>query len=84
MKHFVLIKVKLIHQLLFNLFNVGSWQLDLVEHRDDVQACVEGVVEVGDRLRLDAFRCIDNQNRAFASSDRPTDLVTKVHMTLQK
>ena len=39
-------------------------QVDLVEHRDDVQVVLEREVEVGERLRLDALRGVDQQHRA--------------------
>ena len=37
-------------------------QVDLVQHRDDVQVVLERQVEVGQRLRLDALRGVDEQD----------------------
>ena len=41
-------------------------QIDLVEHRHDVEVVVERDVDVRERLRFDALRGIDDEQRAFA------------------
>ena len=40
-------------------------QVDLVEHRDDVEVVLQRQVEVGQGLRLDALRRVDEQHRAL-------------------
>ncbi len=57
---------------------VGSGQVDLVEHRDDVQVAVEREVQVGQRLSLDALRGVDQQHRAFAGLQRAGHLIGEV------
>ncbi|CKS39926.1 Uncharacterised protein [Mycobacterium tuberculosis] len=59
---------------------VGRGQVDLVEHRDDVQVAVQRQVEVRQRLRLDALRGIDQQHRTLASLQRTRDFVGEVDM----
>ena len=49
---------------------VGRRQVDLVEHRHDLDALLDRGVAVGDRLRLDALRRVDHQQRAFARRER--------------
>ena len=57
---------------------VGGGQVDLVEHRNDVQAAVQRQVQVGQRLRLDALGGVDQQHRAFAGLQRAGHLVGEV------
>ena len=53
-------------------------QVDLVQHRDDVQVVLERQVEVGQRLRLDALRGVDQQDGALAGGQRAGHLVGEV------
>ena len=53
-------------------------QVDLVEHRDDVQVVLEREIEVGQGLRLDALGGVDEEDGALASSERAADLVGEV------
>ena len=57
---------------------VGGGQVDLVEHRDDVQVAIQRQVEVGQRLRLDALGGVDQQHRALAGLQRARHLVGEV------
>ena len=43
-----------------------------------VQAAIEGQVQVGQRLRLDALRGVDEQHRALAGFQRAGHLVGEV------
>ena len=40
-------------------------QIDLVDDRDDLEVVLDGEVGVGERLRLDALRGVDEQQRAL-------------------
>ncbi len=60
------------------LVRLGGRQVDLVEHRDDLQVVLHGEVQVRQRLRLDALCGVDQQHRAFAGRQRPADLVGEV------
>ena len=53
-------------------------QVDLVQHRDDLQVSVERQVEVGERLRLDALRRVHQQDGALAGGEAPRYLVAEV------
>ncbi len=64
--------------LLLDRFRLGGWQVDLVEHRHDLVAGVDGVVDVGERLRLDALAGVDHQERALAGGERAVDLIGEV------
>ena len=59
-------------------FDVGGRQVDLVEHRHDFEAHLDRGVAIGDRLRFDALRRIDDQQRAFARGERAADFVAEV------
>ncbi len=54
--------------LLFDLLRLGGGQVDLVEHRHDLVAGVERVIDVGQRLRFDALAGVDHQQRALAAA----------------
>ena len=63
-----------------NLIGMGRGQVDLVDGRHNVQIGVHGERRVGDGLRLDALRGVDNEHRAFAGGQRARDLIGKVHV----
>ena len=48
------------------LLRLRGRQVDLVEHRDDLQVVLEREVEVGQGLGLDALGGVDEQDRALA------------------
>ena len=64
--------------LLLDGFGLGRRQVDLVEHRHDFVAGVDGVIDIGERLRLDALAGVDHQQRALAGGERAVDLVGEV------
>ena len=64
--------------LLLHARHVGGGQVDLVEDRHDLVVVVDRLVDVGEGLRLDALRCIDDQQRAFAGGKAARDLVGEV------
>ena len=66
--------------LLPDLVRFRGRQVDLVEHRHDLVAGVERVIDIGQRLRLDALAGIDHQQRAFARRQRARDFVGEVDM----
>ncbi len=57
---------------------VGGRQVDLVQHRDHLDAKVDRGVAVGHRLRLHTLRGVDHQQRALAGGQRAADLVGKI------
>ena len=57
-------------ELLGVLLGIGGRQVDLVQHRDDLEVVLEGEVEVREGLRLDALRGVDEQDRALAGGER--------------
>ncbi len=64
--------------LLLDLVGLGGRQIDLVEHRHDLVVVVERLIDVGERLRLDALAGVDHQQRALAGGERAVDLVGEV------
>ena len=64
--------------LLLDALGLGGGQVDLVEHRHDLVARVERVIDVGERLRLDPLAGVDDQQRALAGGERPRHLVGEV------
>jgi len=61
------------HQL-----GVGGGEVDLVDHRDDLEVRLERRVDVGERLRLDPLRGVDDQHRPLAGGKRARHLVGEV------
>ena len=64
--------------LLLDALGLGRRQVDLVQDRHDLVAGVDRVVDVGERLRLDALRGVDDEERALASRKRARHLVGEV------
>ncbi len=67
--------------LLLDGFRLGRRQVDFVEHRHDLVAGVDGVIDVGERLRLDALARVHHQERALDGGERAVDLIGKVDVT---
>ena len=53
-------------------------QVDLVEDGDDLVVVVQRLIDVGERLRLDALAGVHHQDRALARRQRPADLVREI------
>ena len=66
----------------FDLFGhavtIGGGQVDLVQDRHDLVVGVDGVVDVGQRLRLDPLGAVDDQQRAFDRAHGAGDLVGEI------
>ena len=61
-------------------FGFGRGQVDLVQHRHDLMIGVDGLIDIGQRLRLDALAGIDHQQRAFDRLHRAADLIGEIDM----
>ena len=66
--------------LLADAFGLGGGQVDLVEHRHDLETGIDRLIDIGQRLRLDALAGIDHQQRAFAGGKAAADLIGEVDM----
>ena len=66
--------------LLLGLLGIGGREVDLVEHRQDLQIVLHGKVGIGQRLRLHALRGVHHQHSALAGSQRAGNLIVEVHM----
>ena len=64
--------------LLLDAIGLGGGQIDLVEHRHDLVAGVERMIDVGERLRLDALAGVDDQQRALAGGQRARNFIGEV------
>ena len=64
--------------LLPDALGLGGGQVDLVQHRHDLVVGVERLIDVGERLRLDALAGVDHQQRALAGGQRARDLIGEV------
>ena len=64
--------------LVDHALRVGRRQVDLVQHRHHFDALLDRGVAVGDGLRFDALRGVDDQQRAFAGGERARHLVGEV------
>ena len=54
--------------------------IDLVEYRDDLQTVIDGLIEIGNGLRLDALGGVHDQQSPFARSDAAGYLVGEIHV----
>ena len=70
-----------IHELLAAPLGLGARQVDLVEDRDDLEPGVERQEQIRQRLRLDALRRVDDQDRALARRQRARHFVGEVDVT---
>ena len=66
--------------LVLGLPHIGGGQVDLVEHRQDLQVVLHGEVGVGQGLGLHALGGVHHQHRALAGRQGPGHLVVEVHM----
>ena len=57
---------------------LGRREVDLVERGDDREVVLEREVAVGEGLRLDALRRVDEEQRAFAGGEAARHLVPEV------
>ena len=59
---------------------IGSRQIDLVEHRDDLQIIAECQVDVGQGLRFHALAGIHHQQRTFTGLQAAAHLIGEVNV----
>ncbi len=64
--------------LLLHALRLRSRQVDFIQDRDDLVVVVDRLVDVGERLRLDALRRIDDEQRALAGGERAVHLVGEI------
>ncbi len=55
----------------FTCSRLGGGQVDLVEDRNDLEVVVERLIDVGQRLGLNALARVHHEQRAFTGSQRP-------------
>ena len=55
--------------LLLHLVGLGGGQVDLVDHGHDLMIMLDRLIDVGERLRLDALRRVHHQQRALARGE---------------
>ena len=67
--------------LLEHPVDVRRREVDLVDHRQQIEVVLQGQVQVGDRLRLDPLGCVDDDDRAVARHQRAPHLVGEVHVS---
>ena len=64
--------------LLADALGLGGRQIDLVDDRNDFEIVVQRQIGVGERLRLDALRRVDHQQRAFAGLQAARNFVGEI------
>ena len=69
-----------IHDLVSDRIGHGSGEIDLVQHRNDLQPGLDGKKEVGDRLGFHSLGSVHNQNRPLAGCQRARNLIGKIYM----
>ena len=66
--------------LLADALGLGGGQVDLVEDDDDLVVVVDRLVDVGERLGLDALGGVDDEQRALAGGEAARHLIGEVDM----
>jgi hypothetical protein len=66
--------------LLADAVGLGGRQIDLVEDGDDLVVDLDGLVDVGQRLGLDALAGVDHQQRPFDGGERSVHLIGEIDM----
>ena len=79
-KGFARVERQRVLDLLLRRLDVRARQVDLVDHRDDLEPVGQGELGVGERLSFDALRSVHHQQRAFAGREAARDLVGEVHV----
>ena len=69
-----------VHEFAPHLLRPRHLQVDLVDHRDHREILAQRQVDVGQRLRLDARRRVDHQERALRRRQAARNLVAEVHV----
>ena len=64
--------------LLPHALGVGGGEVDLVDDGDDLVVVLDRLVDVGQRLRLDALGGVDHQQRALARGEAARHFVGEV------
>ena len=64
--------------LLLDPLGVGGGEVDLVDDGDDLVVVLDRLVDVGQRLRLDALGGVHHQQRAFAGGEAAADFIGEV------
>ena len=64
--------------LLRDALRLGGRQVDFVDDGRDLKVVLDRKIRIGKRLRLDALRRVDNQNRALARGKRTRHLVVEI------
>ena len=69
-----------VFDLLFNALGLGCRKVDFVDEGNDLKVRVHRHHRVGDRLRFDALRCIDDENGALACGKAAGNLIGEIDM----
>ncbi len=66
--------------LLLDAVGFGGRQVDLVQNGHDLVSRVDRLIDIGERLRLDALRSVDHEERALAGLQGARHLIGEVDM----
>ena len=77
-QHAVRVDAEQLGELRGRAVGIRLRQVDLVDDRDDLEVVLEREVRVRERLRLDALRRVDDEQRALARLQRTRHLVREV------
>ncbi len=67
--------------LLFDALRLSSGQIDLVQHNHDFMVVVDGLIDIGQRLRFHALRGVHHKKRTFARGQRARDFIGEVDVS---
>ncbi len=67
--------------LVFDPLRLGSWQVDLVQYRKDLQVIIQRQIDIGQGLGLNPLGGIHHQQTTFTGRQRAGDLIGKVNMS---
>ena len=72
------IETEILLDLFLDPLHVSGREVDLVDHRHHLEVVLEGKVQIGDRLRLDSLRSIDQQQCPLTRHQRSPHLVREI------
>ncbi len=64
--------------LLLDLRGFSGRKIDLVEHRHNLVAVVDGLIHIRKRLRLNALACVHDEKRTLTGCERSVNFIGKV------
>ena len=67
--------------LVFNPFRICTWQIDLVDHRKNLEIMIQCQIYICQCLRFNSLSRIHHKNCPVAGRKASADLIIEIHMS---